>query len=120
MGEQAHLAAGAAALALDTGGGQGGFAADDGDEGVVQFVQFGGDGVEELGTAGRGQLAEFGKGCGGGLGGLVHFAFGGLGEAVGQGLACAGVQALQALWASGAALAGDEVVAEDFRHGVLL
>ncbi|MNM70787.1 hypothetical protein D3C81_824290 [compost metagenome] len=120
LGEQAHLAAGAAALALDTGGGQGGFTADDGDEGVVQFVQLGGDGVEEFGAPRRGQLAEFGEGGGRGLGGLVHFAFGGLGEAVGQGLASAGVQALQALRASGAALAGDEVVAEDFRHGVLL
>ena len=120
LGEQAHLAAGAAALALDTGGGQGGFAADDGDEGVVQFVQFGSDGVEELSAARRFQAAEFDECSGSSLGGLVHFGLGGLGEAVGQGLAGGGVQALQALRTSGAALAGDEVVAEDLRHGMLL
>lgn len=67
-----------------------------------------------------GQLAELGEGSGSGLGGLVHFGFGGLGKAVGQGFASAGVQALQALRASGTALTGDEVMAEDFRHGVLL
>ncbi len=120
LGEQAHLAAGAATFTLDAGGRQGGFAADDGDERVVQFIQFGGDGVEEFGAACWRQLAEFDESCGSGLGGLVDFRFGGLGEAVGQGLASGGVQALQALWASGAALAGDEVVAEDLRHGMLL
>lgn len=119
-GEQAHLPAGAAALALDTGGGQCSFAADDGDEGVIQFVEFSGDGVEELGPTCRSQLTELGEGSGSGLGGLVHFGFGGLGKAVGQGFASAGVQALQTLRASGTALTGDEVMAEDFRHGVLL
>ncbi|MNE73145.1 hypothetical protein D3C80_1691360 [compost metagenome] len=109
--EQAHLATGTAALALDPRCRQGGFAADDGDEGVVQFIQLGGDGIEELGAARRGQLAELGKGGSGGLGGLVDFAFSGLHEAVRQGLAGGGVQALQALRASGTALTGDEVVA---------
>ncbi|MNE35193.1 hypothetical protein D3C80_1289400 [compost metagenome] len=101
---------------MNAGSGQGGLAADDGDQGVVQLIQFGGDGVEEFGAAGRGQLAELSEGRSGGLGGLVYFGFAGLSKAVGQGFASAGVQALQALWASGAALAGDEVVAEDFRH----
>ena len=80
----------------------------------------GSDGLEEFGAAGRFQVAKFDKrGCSGG-GCLVHFGLGGLDEAVGQGFAGGGVQALQALRTSGAALAGDEVVAEDLRHGVLL
>ncbi len=84
------------------------------------MIQFGSNGVEEFGATGWRQLAEFDEGGGGGFGRLVHFSFGGLGELVGQGLARGGVQALQARGASGAALAGDEVVAEDLRHGMLL
>ena len=48
LGKQAHLAAGAAAFALDAGGGQRGFLAGQGDEIIAQRLELVGDGFKEF------------------------------------------------------------------------
>ena len=95
FGEQAHLAAGATALALNPAGRQRGFAADHGDELIAQRIQFIGDGIEKL-RASLGAQAAIGRVSGGrGLGGGIDFFAVAWIEIVGQGFAGAGVDALQ-------------------------
>ena len=120
FGEQAHLAAGTAALTLDAHLRQGGFLADDGDEIVTQLVQLVGNRVEELGAAGRAQLTVFGEGVFGSQGRSVDFAVGGLMKAVGQFFARGGIQTFLQALAQSAAAASDEVLAENVRHRYLL
>ncbi|MCY1306355.1 hypothetical protein D9M70_562100 [compost metagenome] len=83
LGEQPQLAAGARTLALDTTRRQRGFAADGGNERLVQRVQLCGNGVEEFGSALGGKRAEGRIGRLGGAGGGVHLGFGGLVEGAG-------------------------------------
>ena len=120
LGEQAHLPAGTAALALDARGRQGGLAAHQLDEVVAEGVDLLGDGVEKLGAALRAEGAVGRVGCLGGAGGGVHLGLGGLVEGVGQRLAGAGVEAVQDGLAGGAAATGDEIVASDGGHCELL
>ncbi|CAH0314507.1 hypothetical protein SRABI70_04842 [Pseudomonas sp. Bi70] len=116
FGEQAHLAAGTAALTLDTGGRQGGFAAHGGDELVTQGVQLVSDGVEELGALGGGLAAVSRVGSRGCFGGGVDFLRRGLDEIVGQGFASGGVMALVNDGAGCAERAADDVVADGSGH----
>ena len=60
LSEQAHLAAGAAALTLNTPGRQRGFAGDQGDELVIQRIQLRGDGLKKLCAAAAGKLRKAG------------------------------------------------------------
>lgn len=116
FGEQAQLAAGATAFALDARGRQRGFAADDGDEVSAQGIEFAGDGIEEFRTAAGRQLPVARVGAGGGFGGGIHFFRGGLHETVRQRLAAGGVETLQEERAGRAAGAADVVVSEDGCH----
>ena len=109
LGEQAHLPAGAATLALDTGGGQRGFAAGQGYEVIAQGIEFVGDGVEEFGTARGRQVAVDRESALGGFHGQVDLAQGGLEKRARQLLAGGGVDAVQASIAFGAALTVNEV-----------
>ncbi len=103
LGEQTHLAAGTTALALDPCRRQRGFTADHGHERIAQGVQLIGNGLEELGPAHRTQAAVGWISRRRGLGGGVDFFCRGLDEVMGQGLAGAGVDALQASLAGCAA-----------------
>ncbi|MNZ20039.1 hypothetical protein D3C78_370850 [compost metagenome] len=114
LGEQAHLVAGAATLALDACSRQRSFAAHRGDEAIVQRVQLVGNGLQKLRAALWRQGVVFGKCCFGGLGGGGHLLRGGLGEDHRQCFAGACIQALQAYAAGSAALAANEVAS---RHG---
>ncbi|MNY41895.1 hypothetical protein D3C86_1767400 [compost metagenome] len=110
-GEQAHLAAGAGSFALNAAGGQGGFPAYQGNERIVQCLEFGGDGVEERGAAGSREMAKDREGSGCRFGGRIHFSRSRLVETIGQRFAGVGVVALQGVRALGRAAACDVVVA---------
>ena len=116
VGEQAHLPAGASALALDTGGRQGGFTTDDGDKVVTQGVDFIGDGFQKFGPACGRQAAKGREGAIGGTDRRIDFGLGGLDKGVRQCFAGAGVHAVQMNTASAAALAADEILAGDGGH----
>ncbi|MNZ53633.1 hypothetical protein D3C78_715170 [compost metagenome] len=116
LSEQTHLAAGAAALALNPGAGQGGLTGHQGNELVIQGIQLRGDGFKELRPARRRQITKDWIGGRSGLDGGVDFLRGGLHERVGQCFAGAGVMAAQDDVADGAARSADIVVAKDLRH----
>jgi hypothetical protein len=115
LGEQAHLAAGACAFALNACARQRGFAVTRAtNRHPARPVR--GDGVEEIRPARCRQVAKGRVSERGGLGGGVHFLRRGLHERVGQRFAGGGVTAVQGDAASGTARTADVVVAEDLGH----
>ncbi|MNW01250.1 hypothetical protein D3C71_1968610 [compost metagenome] len=102
---------------MNAPGGQGGFAADQGDEGVVQCIEFSGDGLEEFGATFGRQMTESRVGRGGCFGRCVHFFDGGRVKAIRQGFAAFGIKALQGAGALGRASTCNVVVAGNFKHG---
>ena len=108
--------AGAPALALDARGWQGGFAADNGHEIVVQVVNFFGDGFQELGAPCGGQTAKGRKRGAGSADSGIHFGFRGLDKVVWQRFAGAGIHALQVHGASAAAVSANKVLSGDACH----
>ncbi|MNR08935.1 hypothetical protein D3C85_1251130 [compost metagenome] len=94
MGEQAHLAAGASAFALDARGGQGGFPANQRNEFIIQGIQLRGDCFKKLCATRCRQVAIGRVGGRGSLSGGVHFIDGGLHEREGQRVTGAGVVAV--------------------------
>ncbi|MNG16098.1 hypothetical protein D3C84_999790 [compost metagenome] len=116
LGEQAHLAAGAATLTLNTPGRQRCLATHGGDKLIAQPVDFIGDGVEKPRAFFRTQVTV-GRVCRSRrLGSGIHFGFAGLEERYGQGFAGGGVEALQLQRAVGAAATADVVVSRKQAH----
>ena len=117
LGEQSHLAAGAATLADNPCCWQRGFTANHRHELVTQGIELIGDGLEKL-CATLGAQAAISRVCRcRRLGGSLDFRRCGLEEIVGQCLARFGIDTLQFDGAQRAALAADVVVAKNPGHG---